>query len=276
MFVKRVSCLFVLILFLVSGLYAQELKLEDLISKHLASIGTAEKRKDLKNMMLLGFSQFESTLPQRKSAGKLAIVSNSSNLLFISSFLSENYPFEKIGNFDGKINVPFVTAGVRSPLGDFLNEHPNLLKLGLFSGSMSLNWNLLENNQKKSKLNLAGTKKVNGRKAYVVEYLGGGSSDSLKIRLLFDAETFQHIQSEYVEEFSGRQATFGTLGQLSDFNIELTESFSEFKTYEGITLPSVMKVRYIVSSKQTYQYDWTFKLNDVKFNQTLKENFFTF
>lgn len=279
---RIIGHLICLIILFVSVFNAQDLKVEDVISKHTASIGIVEKRKDLKNMMLLGFSQFESKLPQRKSAGKLAIVSNPSNLLFISSFVSESYPFEKIGFFEGKINVPFVTPGIRSPLGDFLHEHPSLLNKGLFTGSMSLNWSLLEDNQSRNKFKFAGTKKLDGRKAYLIDCFNEGTSEDFKIRLFFDSETFQHIRSEYKEEFAGKEVPFSsrttnTLGQDNGYVVHLIESFSEFKTYEDITLPSLMKVHYMGSStKGTYEYDWTFKVNDVKFNQTLKDDFFNF
>jgi hypothetical protein len=276
--------LFLMILF-ISEASAQELKLDQVLSKHRESIGAVEKRKELKNMMVLGFSEFESKLPERKSVGKLAIVSNPSNMLFISSFLAESYPFEKIGLFEGKINIPFVNTGMRSPLGDFVFERPSLLQNGLFSGSMSLTWSILEDNFKKSKFKLDGTKKVDGRKAYVVDCFTAGTSDEFKIRLFLDAETFQHIRSEYREQFSGKAPTFPgtkpttseTFGQINGYLIELTETFGEFKTFDGITLPTVYKVRYMgSSSKGTYEYEWVFKVGEVKFNQTLKEGFFAF
>lgn len=277
MAVRKICYSLSLIFFLVSFLSAQNLKLEEVISKHTASIGTAEKQKELKNMVLLGSSIFESKLPERKSVGRVAIVSEASNLLFISSFVADSYPFEKIGIFGGKINIPFVTPGIRSPLGDFLWEHPSILDSGLFSGSMSLNWNLLKANARKGKLNLAGTKKMDGRKAYMIEYFTEGNSNELKIRLFFDAETFQHLRSEYREEFSGKDATFGTLGQNNGFVVELIETFSDFKTYEGITLPGVSKIHYMGSSRKgTYEYDWIFNITEAKFNQPLKEGFFNF
>lgn len=285
MSIKKGCCAVYLIFFWVICVSAQELKLEDVLAKHLASIGTPEKRKELKNMMLLGSSEFTTKLPQRKSVGRVAIVSNDSNLLFISSFLAEHYPFEKIGYFDGKINVPFVNPGVRSPLGDFLSEHPSVLESGLFLGSMSLKWSLLDENVKKGKIILGGTKKVNGQKTYVIDYFPRGNSQEFKIRLFFDPETFQHVRSEYEDEFSGKTPqmpgrsaeSWGEFGQVNGYRIRLTETFSDFKTYEGVTLPTTTKVNYLGSSvKGTWEYDWAFKVNDVKFNQTLKEDFFKF
>jgi hypothetical protein len=270
----RVVCL---MLSLSLGLMAQDLKPEEIVAKHLSSVGTAEKRRELKNMMLLGSSQFESKLPERKSVGKVAIVSTASNLLFISSFAAENYPYEKIGVFDGKVNIPFVVSGVRSPLGEFLWDNQNILKSGLFSGTMSLRWALSSENLKKGKMQLVGTKKLDGRKVHVLQYFPSDSSDALNIRLFFDAETFQHLRTQYLEVIANRQTPIGTFGQSGSFETQLVEDFSDFKTFEGITLPTRSKVHYsVLSSKGTYEYDWVFQINDVKFNQTLKENFFNF
>ncbi|MEK7723148.1 MAG: hypothetical protein AAB336_02260 [Acidobacteriota bacterium] len=256
---------------------AQDLKIEEVVAKHTDSIGKSDKRKELKNMLLLGTSEFSSKLPERKSAGKVAIVSDAANLMVLSSFAADSYPFEKIGIFDSKLNIPFINPGVRSPLGDFLWEHPSILKSGLFSGSMSLQWLLLDSNFKNGKIKLAGNKKIDGRKAHIVDYYPQGTSESLKIRLYFDSETFQHVRSEYREEYTGKEATFGQLGQVNGYVMQLIETYKDYKTYDDITLPSNYTVKYMgSSSKGTWEYDWTFKLNEVKFNQPLKEGFFNF
>lgn len=274
---RKVLCILILTTILTLGISAQDIKVDEILSKNIASIGDTKKQSELKNMMLLGASEFRSKLPERKSSGKLAIVSDASNLLFISSFLSDTYPYEKIGYFNGKPNVPFVSAGLRSPLGNFLWEHSDILKSGLFSSSMTLNWNLLEKNLKKSKFSLAGTKKIDGRKAYIVNCSNGATSGSMKIKLYFDAETFRHIRSEYREELAAKESKFGTLGGVSGYEVELTENFSNFKTFEGITLPGTSKVHYMDSSRNgTHEYDWDFNVIDVKFNQQLKDGFFNF
>lgn len=284
MLAKRLSFFIFLIILFALGLNAQDLKIEEVVSKHTDSIGKTDKRKELKNMMLLGTSEFSSKLPERKSAGKVAIVSDASNLLMISSFAADSYPYEKIGIFNSKLNIPFINPGVRSPLGDFLWEHQSILKSGLFSGSMSLQWSLLDANFKKGKINLGGTKKIDGRKVYVVDYFPPGSSEAFKIKLFFDADTFQHVRSEYREEYTGKEVPFSgrnpnnnSLGQINGYVMQLTETYEDFKSFEGITLPTNYKVKYMgSSSKGTWEYDWSFRLNDVKFNQPLKEGFFTF
>lgn len=277
MLAKRLFFFVFLISLFVLSLNAQDLKIEEVVAKHTDSIGKSDKRKELKNMLLLGTSEFSSKLPERKSAGKVAIVSDAANLMVLSSFAADSYPFEKIGIFDSKLNIPFINPGVRSPLGDFLWEHPSILKSGLFSGSMSLQWLLLDSNFKNGKIKLAGNKKIDGRKAHIVDYYPQGTSESLKIRLYFDSETFQHVRSEYREEYTGKEATFGQLGQVNGYVMQLIETYKDYKTYDDITLPSNYTVKYMgSSSKGTWEYDWTFKLNEVKFNQPLKEGFFNF
>src|SRR5205085_2248908 len=149
------------LLFAVSiiAIKAQDLKAEDILAKHLDSIGAKEKRDAIKNRMAVGVSQFASKLPSRKTEGKGAIVSDTNNLLFITSFASQEYPFEKIGYFIDKISLPYVTAGNRSPLGAFISDHSKILSNGLFTGSISSTWILL-NPQRKGSFDSAGTKKL--------------------------------------------------------------------------------------------------------------------
>lgn len=104
-FSKKLNGLFALVLLFATSsvaIKAQDLKVEDIISKHLDSIGTKEKRAEMKNRTAVGTSEFESKLPTRRTTGKSAIVSDADNLLFIVSLASNEYPFEKIGLFTDK------------------------------------------------------------------------------------------------------------------------------------------------------------------------------
>ncbi len=110
-FSKKFTEAFLVVLLLnlsVFSLKAQELKAEEVISKHLDSIGTKEKRDEIKNRLVVGTSEFESKLPSRKTTGKAIFVSEVNNLFFVSSFNSKEYPYEKIGFFKGKMDLPYV------------------------------------------------------------------------------------------------------------------------------------------------------------------------
>lgn len=257
---------------------AQSMKPQEVISKHLDAIGKRETRDALKTLMAVGLSEFQSKLPVTKGGGKAIVVSNTDNLFFLMSLNSKEYPFEKIGFFGDKMSLPFVTSGTRSPLGAFIADHKKILTDGLFSGSMSLRWVLLDAEKRNPKILSGGTKKIDGRKVYVLEYYpSDGASTEFTIRLYFDAETFNHVRSEYRHEIKSRQDTFGTLGRQGGVMLVVTEDFSDFKTVDGLTLPFLYKANFLTSSNSgTYEYIWGIKVAGYYFNQKLAPDFFTF
>ncbi len=256
---------------------AQKLTVEELIIRHLDSIGTREKRDAVKNRFAMGTSRFESKLPSRTTNGKAILVSEANNLFFVASFNSQEYPFEKIGFFANKASLPFVTAGARSPLGAFIADHNRILSDGLFAGSVSTNWSLLNPQIKADRFKMGGTKKVNGCKAFALDYFPGGSSPDFTIKLFFDAENFRHLRTEYRRTVPAKDATFGTLGEQTGVKIELTEDFGDFKKADDLTLPYSYKLHYMTDSNSgVFEYNWGFTISEYLYNQTLEEGFFSF
>ena len=260
------------------GVPGQDLKAADIIKKHLEAIGPAQTRSGFRNRFVVGKSAFASKLPDRKTAGKALIVSQGADLMFAASFLSQEYPFEKIGYFNDRPSLPFVTAGARSPLGAFIADHETMLSHGLFTGSISSSWPFHENAKPRGRVDTSGTKKVNGRKAYVIDYYptSAGSAE-YTIKLFFDAETFHHLRTEYRHVIAPQQDPFGTLGRQTGVRISLTEDFSEFKLTGGLTLPHFYRISYVTDSNSgVYEYEWGITVTDYFFNQNLEPGFFTF
>ncbi len=272
-----VTLLFVLCLSANFEVRADEPKTEEIIAKHLDSIGTKEKRNALKNRIAGGGSQFESKLPNRKTAGKAVIVSDAKNLFFVTSFNSQEYPFEKIGFFNDKVNIPYVTAGTRSPLGAFIADHNKILSEGLFTEAVSSMWSLSNSSIGKEKFGSAGTKKIDGRKTYALNYYPDGGSTEFTVKLYFDAQTFQHVRTEYRHTIASKQVTFGVLGQQFGVKILLTETFGDFKNADGLALPHSYQIQYLTDSNSgTYEYNWGITISKYLFNQNLAADFFTF
>jgi hypothetical protein len=281
LFSRRVVCsLFVLSTILVSSqaITAQKITLEDLVSKHRASIGTKQALASVKARMAMGLSEFESKLPSRKATGKAVITSRGEDFMFLVSLLSQEYPFEKIGYFGNRISLPFVTAGTRSPLGAFVAEHEKMLTTGVFTGAMSGAWPLLQDGMNEARTKLAGTRKVNDRDAYVLEFWPKGmDSAEFTILLFFDAENFRHVRTEYRHTINPWQDTFGKLGRQGGLRQSLVESFGDFKTVAGLTLPYGYDAHYTTESADgTYEYFWRLKLTQYLLNPNLDANFFTF
>ena len=269
---------FAIMAFGVMTSFGQDLKTDEIIAKHLESIGTKEKLAGIKNRLVMGASSFESKLPSKKTGGKALIVSEGTNLYFIASFASKEYPFEKIGYFNDKMSLPFVTSGARSPLGAFIADHEKVLSDGVMTGSMSNTWILINWQKYKATIRSGGTKKIDGRKAYVLDYFPkGGGSGEFTIKMFFDAENFRHIRSEYRHEISPKQDTFGQLGRQGGLKMRLTENFADFKDADGLMLPHSYTLNYQTDSNSgTFEYIWGVAVTQYMFNRKLEDNFFTF
>lgn len=259
---------------------AQNLKAQDVLAKHLESIGTEESRKKIKNRMAIGTSEFIVKVPYAKLAGKALMVSDEDNLFLLSSFNSTDYPFEKVGFFKNKVDIPFIKPGARSPLGNFLLSNSKFLSGGVLTGSISNLW-ILSNSQK-DKLNLspAGTKKIDGREAFVLNYVpkGGFSSDA-SVKLYFDAQTFQHLRTEFHQKVLANSYPIGIFGQSADLGTSNTfvEDFRDFKSVDGLVLPHSYKILLLVDSRVgTSEFEWNINISQYLFNQKLDADFFSF
>ena len=275
---KTIWTCIALILIFASICWTQELSAEDIIAKHLDSIGTKISREKIKNLTAVGFSEFESKNPAVRGGGRAVVVSEANNLLFAMGFNSKDYPYEKIGYFRSKVSIPYVNAGKRSLLGSFLIEHNNILSEGLFAGVISRRWPFLNVEKRLPKLKNQGTKKYNGRDAYVLSYVPDrGNSSELIIRLYFDAATFQHVRSEYRREIPAGKITFGQQNQIASSILVLTEHFSDFKENGGLTLPYAYSADFVSNSGNSLvETIWRINVDEYRLDQNLSEDFFSF
>ena len=184
--------------------------------------------------------------------------------------------------FDGnKVTVGSPRPGSHGYWGNFLLTYDNIVKQGLLGGVLSDSWPLLNFSNKKQSLEVRGTRKLNGKTAYEVEYIPRGTSD-LKIVLLFDAETFQHVRSEYTRVISAGLGSSSTLatGRTSGADeasarqrptrYKMTEDFSDFKKEGGLSLPHSYKVGLEFDTRGgTFVGNWQMTLTDFAFNQPI-------
>lgn len=263
---------------LAASVFADDPKPEEIVAKHVESIGKKDVRDSVKTLIAIGQNEFESLVPAIKGGGRGMVVSDPGNLMFALAFNSSDYPFERIGYFGTKVDIPYVSAGNRSFLGLFLSEHSAVVTSGLFTGAMSLRWPFLGQGGQKPNVNKSQSGKVDGRKCYVLTFVpkSGGSSE-LVIRLYFDAETFQHVQSEYRREIPAGFQTFGQQNQNTQSTLTLTEKFSNFKTVNGLTLPYSYSTTFVSNTPAaTYTTTWRLAISEYVINQKLAPDFFTF
>lgn len=249
----------------------QKIKPEELIAKHLESIGTAEARAAARNRIITGVSEL--TLKQGGSGnllGSALMASEGDKNLLMMAFDRPDYPAEKIGYNGHKLGVQPIRPGVRSPLGEFFRTHEEMFKEGLVGGTLSQSWPLLNVAARSPKLEYGGTKKFDGRLAHELKYTPN-KGGSLKIKLYFDAENFRHIRSEYERVIA---ATMGprpgaSAGRL-DTRYRVVEEFSDFKEENGLTMPHIYKFELRISSESAPMLlDWVLNLQKFSFNQSM-------
>jgi hypothetical protein len=271
-----------------SALPDDKMSPKDLIAKHLEAIGTNEARSAITSRVAMGTTKvtFRSggvTYGQ----GKVVLASDGVKNLVGMVFNSVEYPHEKLG-YDGKeVSIGYLKPGVRSSLGRFVETNKQIFTQGLFAGVLSSSWPLLDPAVRQAKVEFGGTKKVEGKEAYVLRYYPQKGSD-VKMTLFFDKENFRHIRTEYYLTIAQRQggAVGGAIGSVGDSRgaassgqaetrYTLIEDFNDFKTESGLTLPHSYKIQFWSETAQgNTRNTWEVTLEQFGFNQKFDEGAF--
>ncbi len=250
---------------------------EELVAKHLESIGSSQARNSLKTRVISGTAQvIFHTAPVGQAVGKAVLASEGTKTLLGFSFPTPVYPREHLGFNGNRFMAAFVTAGGRSVLGNFLMANDLVFKQGLMGGTLSSAWPFLDAGSRGAKLEYAGTRKINDRVLHELKYQPRGGSD-LNITLFFDQETFQHVRTEY-ERVSAAPTGNRAYANVEerDMRNKLVEEFSDFKIEGGLTLPHTYKITLSVDAQGgTFLADWMAKLTQFEFNQRIDPNSFS-
>lgn len=250
---------------------------EELVAKHLESIGTAKARTSVTSRIIAGNSLvIFRTPPPGQATGRAVLASEGPRSLIGMSFPSPVYPREQLG-FNGKsFMAAYVTPGVRSVLGNFLMTHAVIFKQGLMGGTLSTAWPLLDLTARKPRLEYAGLKTVDSRTLHELRYLARGGSD-LQVSLFFGEANFRHVRTEYqlvIAAPTGDRAY--TNIEEREIRYKMVEQFSDFKDEAGLTLPHTYKIKLLVDSKGgTFLADWEITLNQFTFNERIDPNSFS-
>jgi hypothetical protein len=264
-----------------------KLKPEDLVAKHLESIGTAEARARVNGTRIKGSCSISVRLcGEGQIDGDVLMASTDSANLINMNFGIATYTQEAL-RFDGK---KFATSqlkpGSRTCLAQFFLENEVMFKEGLVGGVLSESWALLNIAERNPKLEYSGLKKIGDKQLHVLKYNPRKGSD-LKITLYFDPQSFRHVRSDYsrtVYATEQRRIAGGGAGlpppqnqQASPTRIEAYEEFADFKEESGLNLPHTYKFHLLIQSEvRPAVVDWVFTLNNYSFTSPLDAAEFTF
>jgi hypothetical protein len=182
----KTSVLRLLLFFLLAFAYAlsvlpsdkgQKLSGEEIVAKHLEAIGTREARTAIRSRTGEGTAEFSELVTGRVHLpGTAAFRSQGHKVKWAFRFGATEYPGEQLV-FDGQATrVAAIDAGNRSRLGNFILDHTEVLREGLWGGVLSSGWALLDLSALGAKVKSLGTRRIDGQELCDVSYVPKGAA----------------------------------------------------------------------------------------------------
>jgi hypothetical protein len=232
-------------------LFATDLKPEDIVARHLDSFGTTEARAASKTRVVQGQAEFKIRVGGGGSGlpGTSGLVSDGRKSVLLVKLSNNDYRGEQFVTDGDKVRIPTTTANHRrSSLGEFVYSQDQIVSEGLMGGTLTTAWALLNLDANKPKLSDNGERKIGGGVVYEIGY-HSKKKDDLTIHSLTLASGLAPIAG-------GSDITQSVMQKETRYTIE--ENFSDFKTAEGLTLPSKYVIHFTqeLQNGTTQVYEW--------------------
>jgi len=224
---------------------AADLTAEDVVSKHLQSIGSPEAIRAARSRVVEGSGLYKVLVGgSGQINGKTVFVSEGEKIHLLFKIPNYQYLGERF-IWNGKASIAAAYADKRySELGDFLKGQDTPLREGLMGGVLTTAWPLLDLDSRKAKVTYEGLKKVDGKELYLLRYKPKKSTD-LAIWLYFDPANFHHVMTTYtltLEPGIGATETQSARNQETRYRLE--ERFDNFATADHLIIPRYYDFRF--------------------------------
>jgi hypothetical protein len=273
---------------------AENMKPEDIIARHLNSIGTPEARAAIKSRVVQGSLKMHILVGGGgEVTGTWGRVSEQRQSNFVMRFAAGGDWRGEQFIFDGQ-RAGFgaaTTSHTRSVFAQFVSSQDFIVKEGLLGGVLSTAWALQNVDQNHAKLQSIGSKKVDGKELIGLQYFSKASHD-VQVKIYFDPQTFQHVMTIYtLETAPGMAAEIIESAYQHQNRYTIEERFSDFQAVDGLTLPTHYHLQYTqevqtqnsgtgstattpVSAQgellgSTRVYDWDMTAEQIQHNMTL-------
>jgi hypothetical protein len=226
---------------------AENMKPDEIVSRHLNSIGTQEARAAIKSRAVQGTLRMHILVGGGgEVTGTWGRVSEQRQSNFVMRFATAGDWRGEQFIFDGE-HTGFAAATsshTRSVFAQFVSSQDFIVKEGLLGGELSTAWALQNLDQNHAKVQSIGPKKVDGRELIGLQYLSKGTHD-MQVKIYFDPETFHHVMTVYTVEIAPgmtREITENVYQHQNRYTIE--ERFSDFQAVDGLTIPTHYRLQY--------------------------------
>ncbi|HMK22047.1 MAG TPA: hypothetical protein VK466_06910 [Terriglobales bacterium] len=224
----------------------EEFQAGDFVKRHLHSIGEEPARAAVKNRLAQGAVTFRVVLgrvPQSWN-GEQTLASEDSKLASLLKFPPSVYRTERFVSDGRKTSVAQASPGNWTVLGRFVMVHNEILKEGLWGGTLSTGWALSRWEGSGAKLRDGGFKTIDGQQLHRVVYVPRKGSD-LTIELYFEPDTFRHVMTVYSLTITGSLDPNAPASETEgETRYQLEERFSDFKDIDHLTLPGRWTIQF--------------------------------
>jgi hypothetical protein len=273
---------------------AADMKPEDIVARHLDSIGTAQARAAAKTRIVQGTAEFKLRVGGGgELTGTSAVVSEGRKSILMVKLANNDYHGEQFTTDGDKVAVAATTSNHKwSDFGEFVRTQDQIVREGLLGGTLTTAWALLNLPESKAKLSFDGEKKADGRPAYQLTY-HSRRRDELTVHLYFDPQSYQHLMTTYSITLASGLGGFApslsdqaglTTPSADNPGADITQSskqketrytieerFSDFKTAEGLTLPTKYSIHFTeeLQNGTTKVYEWDLTVDEISNNRPL-------
>jgi hypothetical protein len=248
-----------------------KLTLEELIARHLASIGKPEARAANQSCGVDGAAKFMVTVGGAGQVdGSLKLGSDGQKLRMVMKFNTPSYMGEDFVSDGSKVYVASLVSSKTTLLGSFFFPRSSLLKEGLFGGTLTSGWLFLDPKAPQLKLKYNGLKKVEGRELHELQYEPRKDAGDIRIRIYFEPDTYRHVLTIYdVRAVNSKSQTVSVNARSSagivseESRATLKEQFGEFQTADGLTVPTVWSITLSSDAREASEMRWNVAVQSV-------------
>ncbi len=240
-----------------------KLKLEEVLARHLDSIGPDGQRAGRARSLKGACELSAPTSGEVAGAlrGTFTLVSSPAEFGLKMQFPSASYPAESFTRQGAEAEVGFVLPGRRSGLGSFLSSNAVVLRENLLGGTLNGSWPLLALAESGAKLRYDGLKKRDKRMLHQLGYRAKKGQFELDIFILLEPETYRHVMTIYKRsQAQGMASDPTTSSSMSDLYQQLEETFADFASVDGLTVPTSWTLRYENRGPQTLSWKYNLKV----------------